>query len=249
MLISLTHNFAFLCNRKYASISIEAMLRKHGDISVAGPPDLRHSNYRLYTTHFVPYIRESVGRTKLETVCLVREPISWLHSWYRFRSRLALRDPANENHHKSTSGVTFAEFAGAYVQPNPPPFASVGRQFDFVRTEDNEIGVDRIFLYERMDDFVSFMSERIGQALRIGHKNVSPRTNRKFRLTALLDRAVKTATSQFNLKRFAAAPAPPPRLSDDLLGAVRDFMRADFALYEQVKSAQEERAPAVRVEA
>lgn len=232
MLISLSHRFVFLCNRKCASVSIESMLRRHSDILLLGPPGFRHTNYRLYSRYIAPYIEAAVGDVKLETICVVREPLSWLYSFYRFRSRYELRDPGNPNHDKSTCGISFPQFVTAYMQPDPPPYADIGCQFDIVRDERNRIGVDRLFPYDAMEHFIGFMSRKTGHALKIGHKNMSPKRNRQLRAVAMMDRAVKTATSVFNLKRVAAMPAARPQLPDDVLASAKEFLHADFALYE-----------------
>lgn len=251
MLISLSHDFVFLCNRKCASVSVEAMLRKHSDISFLGPPEFRHTNYRRYRQYIAPYVKVAVGAANLETVCLVREPLSWLYSFYRFRSRYELRDPGNPNHDKCTSGISFAQFVTAYMQPDPPPYADVGCQFDFVRDERDRIGVDRIFAYDAMERFLEFMSRKTGRPLKIGHKNMSPKRNRQLRAAALVDRVVKTTTSVFNLKQVAALPAAVPQLPEAMLAALREFMQADLALYEHaragaVKTGEPDRSEACR---
>lgn len=60
--------------------------------------------------------------------------------------------------------------------------------------------------------------------------------NRQRRATALVDRLVKTTTSVFNLKPVAALPAPRPELPEDMLATLREFMRADLALYEHARA-------------
>lgn len=92
MLISAKYNFVFLCTPKCASSSIETMLRRYSDISLVGPPFFRHTNYRIYSKYLKPYLMETGKIKNIETICLIREPLSWLHSWYRFRARHEIRD-------------------------------------------------------------------------------------------------------------------------------------------------------------
>lgn len=235
MLISLKHDFAFLCNRKCASISIETMLRKHSDIALLGPPEFRHADYRSYSKYLAPFVSESTGSAP-ETICLVREPLSWLYSFFRFRSRYELLDPKNPYHQNSTHGVSFEEFVCSYMQPVPPPYADVGSQFDFVRNDDNEVGVDRLFLYEDLDSFVGFMSAKIGQKLKIRYKNASPKTNRTLHIAALGDRVVKTARGLLNLSPAAISAVPAAELSQELRTELEHFMARDHALYEQAST-------------
>lgn len=233
MLISLSHRYVFLCNRKCASVSIESMLRRHSELSFLGSPEIRHTNYRRYRRYIAPYIQESVGKTKLETICIVREPLSWIYSFYRFRSRYALRDPASPDHGNSTAGISFPQFVAAYLQEKPPPYADIGSQFDFVRDERGRVAVDRVFPYDGIEQFVDYMSGKIGHPLRIGHKNMSPKKNRRVRAATLVDRAVKAATGVFNLRWIASQPAAVPPLPEDLLVPLHEHLQTDFALYEE----------------
>ncbi len=238
MLVSFEHRFAFLCNRKCASTSIETMLRAYGDLRIVRPPALRHLNFRLYESRVLPLIEAGIGKADLETICVVREPLSWLYSFYRFRSRLALRNPSSPDHARSTAGIDFAAFLESAMRPEPPGYARIGSQFDFVRTPDGEIGVDRIFLHEYLDEAVDYLGAKVGRTLHLGYQNVSPKKNRKLRAATLLDRAVKTLTARLELRTVAERPAPPPELAEPLLDRVRECYHADFALYEQVLCAR-----------
>jgi hypothetical protein len=177
MLISKKYNFAFLSMQKCASSSIEAMLRPHSDIILPVNP-FKHTNYRIYSKYIKPYIEEMAGIGDVETICLVREPVSWLNSWYRFRSRPALRKPSHRNHRNSTYHITFEKFVEQYMAPTPPSYANVRTQYDFVRNETGTIGIDTIFCYENIDRFIAYMSRKTGTRLKLGHSNISPRTKK-----------------------------------------------------------------------
>lgn len=171
MLISLKHQFTFFCTPKCASNSIEAMLKPHSEIHLLGSPQVRHTDAAGYARHIEPYLAEVAPGSEFERVAIIREPVSWLHSWYRFRARSALRGGDHEN---STAHVSFAEFVEAYLEESPPPYAAVGSQLEFLRGTDGGLGVDRLFAYERLDELVEFFSGRIGQALSLHAINVSP---------------------------------------------------------------------------
>ena len=173
MLISKKFDFVFLSMQKCASNSIEAALHPHSDIILSVNP-FKHTNYRKYSKFLQPYLEEMAGIGDAETICLVREPVSWLNSWYRFRSRPALRNPQHRNHRNSTYHVSFDEFIEQYMTSNPPSYANVGTQYDFARNDAGSIGVDTIFCYERLDQFLSYMHKKTGAALRLDHINRSP---------------------------------------------------------------------------
>jgi hypothetical protein len=120
-----------------------------------------------------PYLQKK-SDADFNTICIVREPVSWLYSWYRFRARFQLRDPGHPKHMTSTAGLSFAEFIEAYISPTPPACAAVGTQFNFVRNRKNEVGIRTIFPYEALGQFVAYMSDLVGVPLKLGSKNVSP---------------------------------------------------------------------------
>ena len=237
MLISIKHNFVVILTPKCASNSIESILLPYSDIALLGLPPLRHTNYRLYSKYIKPYLAHTVGNDRIETVCVVREPLSWLNSHYRFRSRLEIRNPEHPNYNTSTFGMSFAEFIEAYMSPSPPPYAQFNSQFSFVQNESNEIGVDRIFLYEDIETFLKFMGDKLGKKLKAGYKNVSPSGGTETRTAAWIDYAKRKIAGRLDLRQLKNAPKDECEIPDDLLISLRRFIPNDFDLYERVKKA------------
>jgi hypothetical protein len=165
------------------------MLKPHAEIHLLGSPQVRHTNAQQYADHIEPYLAEVAPNTAFERVAIIREPVGWLHSWYRFRARSELRGSDNPN---STAHVSFADFIDAYLDAAPPPFAQVGTQREFLLAADSSLGVDRLFAYERLDELVAHFADRIGQSLSLHAINVSPskvyRSNLLERLGALARR-------------------------------------------------------------
>jgi hypothetical protein len=168
MIVTLKHRLAVLAMPKTGSTAIEAALGPHADLQASGRPELKHMPLRKFD-RFVRPLLDSYGRGGVETLCLFREPLDWLASWYRYRQRPELRDPA-----RRTDGVDFAGFLEAYLAPEPPQFARVGRQAAFVRARQGGIGVDRIYRYEAFPAVAAFLSERLGESLSFPRMNVSP---------------------------------------------------------------------------
>jgi hypothetical protein len=83
------------------------------------------------------------GPGPIETLAVMREPISWLGSWYRFRRR-----PFMEGKPNATFDVSFDDFVSAYMQGDPPGFANVGSQSKFLEPRPTGTGVDHMFRYE-----------------------------------------------------------------------------------------------------
>ncbi len=234
MLVSTKHNFVFLCNPKTASTSIEAALKPYSNIVLDKP--FKHTNYREYSKYFASYISEKSGLDRIETICVVRNPLSWLHSWYQFRSRHELRNPEHPNHKNSTFGTKFEEFVETYMSPNPPSFANIGSQFSFVKDEKNKIGVDTIFLYENISDFADYMSHKVGKRLKIEYKNVSPTNDNKSDPALTVGRIKQKIANKLNLS-FSTDTTKDVEISKDLMSELQKFISADYELYERLKNA------------
>ncbi len=232
MLISAKNNFTFLCTPKCASNSIEAILGTHSDIALLGNPAFRHTNYREYVQYIKPYLFEKIGTDDIETICIIREPISWLNSWYRFRSRAKLRKSNHPQHMNSTMHVDFCEFLDAYISSDPPPFANVGSQFDHVRDEHGEIGVETIFAYERLDEFLHYMENKVGKKLSLPHKNRSPAHHYQ----QIIHFFTRNISNKKTLRNLDLPRPDTDHIPEKLLSQLYEFIPQDFKMYQNVLS-------------
>jgi hypothetical protein len=173
MLLSVKHKFAFLCVPKCGSTSVERALKPHADIRLAGHPSLKHISARTFENTIRPMLRKTDPKREIETFCIVREPIEWLSSWHRYRARAQLNDPSHSHHRHHTGGLTFRQFAEAYLSPEQPEFARLGSQHSFVTLNNGSQGVDRIFRLDQMDMLADFLSEKIGKTIEIPKLNRS----------------------------------------------------------------------------
>ncbi len=166
MLVFWRQGLVFLATPKTASTSIETALSPLAAVVVMRPPQLKHTNAQKYQRQVAPFLGDPKGETFV-TTALMREPIDWLGSWYRYRRR------ADEVPEKSTRDLTFDDFVRAYCQPAQPEFAKVGAQATFL-TPHGFRPVDYIFRYERMELFVKFLEKRLGTTISLPVSNVSP---------------------------------------------------------------------------
>jgi hypothetical protein len=166
---------------KCASTSTEKVLRPFGQITTDSEPAFKHFNYRQYKRFFTPILATRLRdkpepNDQIEIVCLFREPVDWVNSWYRYRTRRALATmPGGKR--KSTANMSFEEFSREYVSSNPRPFAHVGRQIDFIKDKHGQIGDIKVFRYEKYEDFLAYMAKKVGKPLAAPKLNVSPRVN------------------------------------------------------------------------
>lgn len=233
MLVSRKYNYVFFCNRKSASTSVENMLIPYSDLKFLGNAPFRHTSYLLYEAHILPYIKSLFGPDQnLEVIYVVREPISWLNSWYRFRLRPELRDPANPKHHNSTYNVDFIEFLNAYLEPTPPPYADVGNQTDMIKNSQGQIAADRIFLYDDIDAVTDYMSQKVGANLKVKQLNVSPGSQHESPLVqAIMDAKFKLFRHFQISKPQETAKRIDYNIPDELMQRLKAHIKEDFDLY------------------
>jgi hypothetical protein len=166
--------FVFLAATKCGSTSIEAAFMTHAQVILQSPPNIKHTTYAGFQRFLQPYLASAgFPRESYEVVCAFREPIDWLSSWWRYRSRANLANPANPRHGNYTGEMSFERFARAYMAGNER-FARVGRQSRFVRPPQGEAEVDRIFRYDRLDLLIDYLCEKVGERVEVGIANASP---------------------------------------------------------------------------
>lgn len=167
MLVFWQQRLVFLATPKTGSTAIEVALESLASVSVQRPPELKHTPATPYRRFLRPYLNRA-SMAEFEAVALMREPVDWLGSWYRFRQRDELADQPN-----STRGMSFDDFVEGYLQPERPAFANVGSQAAFL-CKDGELAVDRLFRYEEIGSFVRFLEDRLDCEVILPRINVSP---------------------------------------------------------------------------
>lgn len=167
MIVSFRHRFTFLATPKCASTAVEAALGPHADFQAGGNPRDKHMTLRRYVGEYRDWL-EGLAGGRLETICLFREPVDWLASWWRYRRREGIPDPA-----KSTREMSFEAFVGHYLDHGTGP-SRVGRQSRFVSGPDGRVGVDHIFRYDEIGTLCQWIAARTGAPLALPRLNVSP---------------------------------------------------------------------------
>jgi hypothetical protein len=166
--------FVLLAATKCGSTSIETAFMPHAQIILQNPPNIKHATYAGFQRFLQPFLASAgFPRESYEVVCAFREPIDWLSSWWRYRSRAQLANPANPRHRNYTGDMSFERFVRAYMEGDKQ-FAQVGRQSRFVRPTPGEAEVDRIFSYERLDLLIDYLCEKVGERVEVGYSNPSP---------------------------------------------------------------------------
>ena len=168
MIVFYKERLAFLSVPKTGTTAYESALRDRADMVISDPPELKHAPVYRYNRFFRPMF-EKVCNAEMETLAVMREPVSWLGSWYRYRRR-----PFMEGKPNATHGISFDEFVLAYLKGDKPGFANVGSQAKFLEPRPNGLRVTHLFRYEQPEKLNRFLEERLGTGIETARENVSP---------------------------------------------------------------------------
>lgn len=203
MLVSMRHRLVILSTPKCASTAFQRALGEEIDMVVRDPPGAKHTPFRKYDRLLRPFLENNAGGP-MEVVCLVREPVSWLGSWWRYRARPGIPDPA-----RSTAGMSFAGFVEQFLGGGRGGPADLGRQSKFVAARDGTVGVDRVFPYEDIGRALAWIGARMERQIDLERVNVSPPAHAAEDLPApLLARLREDLAADFALHEAACAGTP-----------------------------------------
>lgn len=169
MLVFWKENLVFLAVPKTGTTAIEGALAPKAAMVLRDPPTIKHAPIYRYRRFLKPLFVQAGGREP-ETMAVLRHPVDWLGSWYRYRGR-----PDLDGHANSTKDISFDDFVLEYTKGKPAPFANVGSQAKFVCDGDGQIAVDHLFRYEDQDRMIAFLERRLNVTLDLPRLNVSPR--------------------------------------------------------------------------
>ena len=169
---------AILSQPKTGTTALEKSLSLRASMTIHGPPELKHVSYRGFMRDFAPLIESHTGlkRSEYLVVAAMREPLDWLGSWYRYRTRGKLLKKNHPRSHNYTGEISYEEFArqvsssGAdrpsYAEVKTPSWVSLAHR--------DCIGVDRLFPYEDLSGLYALIEERSGKPPEPDQLNVSP---------------------------------------------------------------------------
>jgi len=168
MLVFFKERLAFLSVPKTGTTAYQTALADRADMVISDPPLLKHAPVYRYNRFIRPMFL-NVCDAELELMAVMRDPVSWLSSWYRYRQRPFMKDKPNNTH-----GISFDDFVLAYMKGQRPGFAEVGSQLKFLERQKNGTGITHLFAYEDQSRLQNFLEERLDVTLDLKRENVSP---------------------------------------------------------------------------
>jgi hypothetical protein len=167
MLIGLEKRFVFIANSKAASTSVEKVLAPFSEIIVAGTPRRKHMSLRdAYVAYDFLFSQPAYRPDSFFKFGILRDPIEWVHSWFRYRKGNKVDSPLPET-------MAFAEF---WARNDWTKFVAPGRkrlQSDFFTDADGKVIADFIIPYDDLDAQFARVCDRLGVKRPLPRENVS----------------------------------------------------------------------------
>lgn len=166
MLVFWDQRLVFLATPKAGSTAVATALEPLAAVSVQRPPQLKHTGASAYHRFVRPWLDAAAG-PGFTTVALMREPMDWMASWYRFSRREDLLP------HPDGETMSYEAFVRDWLARPGPVHADFATQGAHLAPGDAP-PVDRIFRYDAMGGFIAFLEDRLGCEVILPHVNVSP---------------------------------------------------------------------------
>lgn len=173
---------------KTGSSALESALRPRCSIDLRGPPDVRHTNSGRFAESWGPFLEKRLGANPT-SVAILREPVSRLASWYRYRHGRQFQGTEN-----GIKDISFDDFIAASLSDDPPVWARIGSQDRFCLDSHDRPRITDLFTYETLPMAVAFLERKLGGAIDLPQRNVSPKVATPLRadlLAALQERRAR----------------------------------------------------------
>ncbi|MBR0671876.1 hypothetical protein [Neoroseomonas soli] len=173
MMASLRFGFIVLSMPKCASSSLQQALMPVCDVRFKD--HMKHVSYAFVTDWVLPMMKARRAPAPYEprVFSLVRDPIDWLYSWYRYSWDERGRPTPGGGAKEQPVYSTFASFLDAYFSSKPPRVGGVLRQSDFLRDRTGALGEVELFRLESHARLIATLETLSGQKLDVKVTNQS----------------------------------------------------------------------------
>lgn len=170
MLIGVEKRFVFIANSKTASTSIERALIAEAEIHRGGPDRRKHVFLRQAVRQYdFLFGRKKYAPETFFKFGVMRDPVDWVQSWYRYRLGNKVNNPLPE-------GTTFEEFWRKRVNRSKKKNQKT-LQRDYFTRLNGELLADYIIPYHELADHFNLLAAEMGVATKLPKVNVSKLKN------------------------------------------------------------------------
>ena len=128
--------------------------------------------YENYQKFVLPLLKNH-GAENFTTVAIVREPIEWFSSWYRYYSKLIFK---NENYF--TGNISFEEYANSYCIQQDSKLFNFKKQSQIILNGQNKNLISHLFKYNAKNDkLVNFLEKKLERTIHLPYLNISPKNS------------------------------------------------------------------------
>jgi hypothetical protein len=218
MILSVRHGFIYFAMPKTATTAIESLLGPYGDITLARTAHYKHISCSELKARYSTLFKTCYSYDRFFKFGVVREPVSWVVSWYNFRSRPELADPKSPVHRNYLGPYTLDQLLDEIASPQPRSFARIGNQSDFYHLAAGVLGVDALVRHDHLRDDLAQLTAHLpvdlSRGLSTTRANESPpRLSRRDVSNATEKRILELFEKDLELYELAPrtlANGPPP---------------------------------------
>lgn len=168
MMIFWDARLVLLAPPRTASMALQNALEPIADVSMRLPEELNRISAQRFGQGLGSFLSRLAGED-FQLAGLVREPVSWLGSWY---GHLCHEAPLDRNGYALPN--TFDEFVMSYIRGYRHSAMDLAPdQTSFVR-EVSGLPIHLLFAYEEIEVFCNYLSKRLDYEIELVRVNASP---------------------------------------------------------------------------
>lgn len=173
MIINFDHKLAFVCTTKCASTSIEKFMRKGERIELTGSPQMKHKDAIFFKKKIKPFLTTAFPDSEFVSFALIREPIFWLMSWWKYRQR------PNAPENVKTNNISFNDYVLDFMKPIDQRLPSSKLKYprNWIIDDDGFVVVDKVFTVDKIEELEAFLTRQTGSEVYLEHLNKSTDTD------------------------------------------------------------------------
>lgn len=167
MLVSFEKRFFFVANTKTASTSIEHALLPYADLYRGGSPARKHiSLFKAIRKYPMVFDQPGFEHWRFFRFGVMRDPVDWISSWYRYRKGNQVDSPLPEN-------MSFADFWAAGDWNIQRSDGAPHLQRDMFCGPKGKVIADLIIPYDQIEPMFGQICEALKIPAPLPRKNVS----------------------------------------------------------------------------